>query len=187
MFMLSLFLQTVLQQSAASAGRVLAVGTVLMAVLAPISGSIGDRIGPRRVAACGVVFVMVSAGLGSRIDPALGALGPIAVVSLQGAGFGLFSSSNMSAIMGAVSAQRVGLASSLAAMSRHVGMMSGMLVTSAMIALHVGDARIHDAPGAFHSAVKSAYAVLVVTASLSLAVAIRGQLIRVGARIKSRG
>ena len=159
-FLLSLYLQVVRDRSASDAGEILAVGSVVMAALAPFAGAFGDRIGAARVAAAGVVMVTVAAALGTQ----LGTTTPTAVVlvqtTLQGLGFALFSSPNMARIMDSVPAAQVGMASALGAKSRSLGMVTGMLTTAALVAVHVGSARVEERPDELLDVVRVAFVVL---------------------------
>src|SRR5437773_2732947 len=60
-FMLSLYMQTVLGHSANTAGQVLAIGTLLMAAVAPVAGILSDRYRAALIASCGVALVLVAA------------------------------------------------------------------------------------------------------------------------------
>ena len=172
-FMLSLFLQQVLGRAPREAGMVLAGGTVFMAILAPISGGLADRFGPVRVAAVGVGFVLFSATVGAVVDPAWGLLGPLVIMGAHGAGFGMFSSSNMSTIMGATDRTQSGRAGSWAAMARSIGMLGGMLLTSLSVSLALGDAGVEEAPEAYLAAMHGAYGAIVVGLLVAAAVSVR--------------
>src|SRR6266478_6588558 len=60
-FMLSLYMQTVLGHSANTAGQVLAIGTLLMAAIAPVAGILSDRYRAALIASCGVALVLIAA------------------------------------------------------------------------------------------------------------------------------
>jgi len=172
-FMLSLFLQQVLGRAPREAGMVLAGGTVFMAILAPLSGGLADRFGPVRVAAVGVGFVLLSATVGALVDPSWGLVGPLVIMGAHGAGFGMFSSSNMSTIMGAVDRAQSGRAGSWAAMARSIGMLGGMLLTSLSVSLALGKASVDEAPEAYLGAMHGAYATIALGLLVAAAVSVR--------------
>src|SRR5207302_969197 len=60
-FLLSLYMQSVLGHSANTSGEVLAVGTLLMAAIAPAAGILSDRYRPAVIAGCGVGVVLIAA------------------------------------------------------------------------------------------------------------------------------
>lgn len=174
-FMLSVFLQVVRGMSPPDAGLVLAIGSVIMTLVAPFAGRLADKVRPASVAACGVVAIVVSSLLGTRLDESCG-LGLVAAVLIaQGIGFGLFSSPNLALIMSSAGERRSGMASALAAQSRGIGMFCGMGVTAAMIALDFGSAPVAEHPERFVGTMRSAYVVLLGSSSMALVVALLGR------------
>ena len=63
-----------------------------------------------------------------------------AALALVGLGFGLFSTPNNSAIMGAVNEQEVGVASASMNLSRTIGNLIGMSLVNLMMHHYIGDA-----------------------------------------------
>ena len=176
MFLLSIYLQVALGRSAATAGQILALGSVLMAVGAPIAGALADRLRPALLASVGVAGVLVSAVLGRALGPDSSVSLAIAALAAQGLGFALFSSPNMKTIMNSVAPAAVGGASALGAKSRSLGMICGMMATAVLLALSLGDAKVGDAPERFLAAMHAAFTILTVSATLALVVALRGVL-----------
>ncbi|MFL6573475.1 MAG: MFS transporter, partial [Burkholderiales bacterium] len=125
-FLLSLHMQSVLGHAANTAGEVLAVGTLLMAALAPFAGHLADRLQPARVASVGVAVVLIAALMATRLDASSHLLHIALVLAVQGVGFAFFSSPNMTMVMNAVPPERTGIASALSATARSLGMVSGM-------------------------------------------------------------
>src|SRR3954468_5534070 len=117
-FLLSLHMQSVLGHSPNTAGRVIAVGTLLMAAIAPLAGVLTDRARPAAIASAGVA-VALTAALGAT---QLGAGSPLVfvavVLAVQGVGFAFFSSPNMTMVMNAVPPERTGIAAALSATAR---------------------------------------------------------------------
>ncbi|MCK6551418.1 MFS transporter [Myxococcota bacterium] len=173
-FMLSLYMQVSLGEPAKVSGQILALGTVLMAVLAPVAGALADRHHPRVISSVGVACVVATSAFGTTLgaDSSLVAVGALLVV--QGLGFALFSSPNMATIMNSVPQERMGLASALGAKSRSLGMVLGMLVPSLLVSLDFGTAPITDDPLRFVSTMTTAFAVLTATTALALFVGVRG-------------
>lgn len=143
-FILSLYMQSALGRSANTAGQVLAVGTLLMAAIAPLAGFLADRTRAAVIAACGVAVVLAAALMGTQLAMDSALLEVASVLAVQGVGFAFFSSPNMAMVMNAVPANRAGIASGLTATARSLGMVSGMLIVGAAISLNLG----HDPVGA---------------------------------------
>lgn len=108
------------------AGFVLSAQPLVMAVLAPISGSISDRIGTRLPASAGMLFLAVGLFLLSRLNGTSPVTQVALALAVAGLGIGLFVSPNNSALMGAAPANRQGIASGILATARSVGMVLGL-------------------------------------------------------------
>jgi MFS family permease len=110
----------------AQAGLVLTAQPIVMAVVAPISGTLSDRIGSRGLATVGML--LLAAGLVLlALFTAHGSLRALAgALALVGLGVGIFVSPNNSALMGAAPPFRQGVASGVLATSRNVGMVLGV-------------------------------------------------------------
>lgn len=117
-FLLSIHMQVVLGETATSAGHVIAVRSLLMALIAPLAGALSDRLHASRVAAWGVAIAFASVLFAVTLDEASSLLHVAAMLALQGIGFAFFSSPNMAIVMNAVPAERRSIASALAAQAR---------------------------------------------------------------------
>ncbi len=116
----------------AGAGLVLTVQPLLMAISAPLSGAISDRVGARLPGTVGMIILMVGVLLLSRLGPEASPgliAGSLAVVGL---GTGIFISPNSSALMGAAPRQRQGIASGVLAEARLVGQVLGIGLAGAI-------------------------------------------------------
>ncbi|NVB40714.1 MFS transporter [Pseudenhygromyxa sp. WMMC2535] len=148
-FMLSIFLQTCQGRGAQTSGLMLAISAVLMAVVAPVAGTLADRVRPRVLTCLGVALVTLASFQGCLLDMDA-SLGEVAgILVCQGLGFGLFSSPNMTVIMNSVERHELSSASALSAKARGLGMISGMLVTGLLISLRYGGEAIAAAPERF--------------------------------------
>jgi MFS family permease len=126
MFLLSLFLQRVLHYSPQQTGIVIGVSTFFMALSAPFAGRLSDTFSPRAVLPFGIFFITCGSALGITLQLTSSVTLVIGILSLKSIGFGFFSSPNMSIVMKSVDRAHSGTASSLAAIARSVGMVSGM-------------------------------------------------------------
>ena len=134
----------------AKAGIILAVVPLGVILLAPISGSLSDRIGTRGLAAAGesvvalglagMAILLHSIGAGSLMQArALPLI--LCMLALVGIGTGLFQSPNNSAIMGSVPRTHLGIGGGILATVRCLGMAFGIALTSAVagIKMQSGD------------------------------------------------
>jgi len=112
--------------SAQQAGLVLTAQPIVMAIVAPLSGSLSDRVGSRGPATLGMLLLTAGLVCLGLLVPH-GALGAIAAaLALVGLGVGMFVSPNNSALMGAAPRHRQGIASGVLATARNVGMVLGV-------------------------------------------------------------
>ncbi|MBI4507837.1 MAG: MFS transporter [Chloroflexi bacterium] len=130
----------------ASAGLRLMAMPVAMVVMAPLSGTISDRIGTRAPATLGALFMV--AGMASlSMLPADGSPDTIMWrLALAGLGAGLFTSPNNAALMGAAPSSRRGIAGGVMAAARMVGFVIGVAGAGAALAVALA-ARGATAPG----------------------------------------
>ena len=172
-FLLSLHMQTLLGHTANTAGQVIAVGSLLMAMIAPFAGSLADRYRPARIAALGIAVGIVSAVMGARLGADSGLLAVGLVLAVQGVGFAFFSSPNMAMIMNAVPPERTGIASALGATARALGMVSGMLIVAALVSLNLGHEPVGADPARFVETMQLSFWILVGTTAAALVIGLR--------------
>lgn len=168
-FLLGIYMQVTLGKSALLSGQVLALGSLLMAVVAPLAGALSDRYRPAPIALGGMALVGVTALASTSFDAASSLAVVSAVLALQGIGFALFSSPNMAIIMNSVPRAQASTASALAAKSRSFGMLAGMAIAAAMISLHLGNEPVEREPLRFIAPMQAAFWVLTCLAAIALA------------------
>jgi len=134
-FFLSLYLQFVKGMTARDAGLVLIIQPIVQAVLSPLCGRLADRYPAARVATAGMTLCAAGLALAATLDGNT----PLAVVAVMlailGTGFALFSSPNVSVIMGSVAPRYLGIASGLNSSMRTLGMMSSMSIITVIFAM----------------------------------------------------
>jgi EmrB/QacA subfamily drug resistance transporter len=141
-FLVSLYLQYIKGMNPQTAGTVLVAQPLVMALLSPVAGRMSDRVEPRRLASTGMALT----ALGLVIFAFTGSSTPtyrlVGNLVLLGLGFALFSSPNMSAIMGAVEKRLYGIASGAVATMRLLGQMLSMAIATVVFALLIGRTEI---------------------------------------------
>ena len=114
-------------------GVVLTAQPIVMAIVAPISGAMSDKVGSRIPATLGMLIL--TAGLvflAVSVDHA-GLWTIAAALGLIGLGVGTFVSPNNSALMGAAPRGRQGIASGVLATARNAGMVMGVGISGAVL------------------------------------------------------
>lgn len=108
--------------SPAQAGVVLTAYPAVMALSAPASGALSDRIGSRLLSSLGMGIMAAGLLMLGALQPDTG-FGQIAIsLGVVGLGTGIFISPNSSALMGAAPRARQGIAAGILATARNTGM-----------------------------------------------------------------
>jgi EmrB/QacA subfamily drug resistance transporter len=134
---LPFYLEEVLGYGVRETGLLLAAGPVVLGLVAPLSGTLSDRTGVRRLALAGLGILALSyVGLQSlSTDTAWWHYALLAVP--LGIGSGVFQSPNNSAIMGSVPRGSSGLAAGLLTITRLLGQIVGVAVLGSLWAARV--------------------------------------------------
>ena len=137
-FLMSLYLQYIKGMTPQTAGVVLMAQPVMMALFSPIAGRLSDRMEPRLLASAGMAITVIGMAVFTQLHTDSSLVGITGNLLLLGFGFALFSSPNMSAIMGAVAKEQYGIASGAVATMRLMGQMFSMAIATVALALLVG-------------------------------------------------
>ncbi len=158
----------------AQAGLLLTAQPILMAIVAPISGALSDRIGARLLSTLGMIILAIGLFLLARLELA-SSLAQVAIaLAVAGIGIGIFISPNSSALMGSAPRFRQGIASGILATARNVGMVLGIGLSGAIFTTVLERYPTSDAP-ALVAAIHTSYLVVVFVAVLGIFVsALRG-------------
>lgn len=116
----------------AHAGLILTAQPVAMALLAPIAGTLSDRIGSRVPTTLGMMVMAFGLFLLGRLTPESSYVYVVIALAVTGLGSGMFVAPNNSALMGAAPRGRQGIASGILALARNVGMVLGIGLTGAV-------------------------------------------------------
>jgi EmrB/QacA subfamily drug resistance transporter len=126
LFLLPFYLLQVRGLGTAQAGLLLTAQPLTMALVAPLSGGVSDRIGTRLPSVLGMGLLAVALWLLSSLAADTSAIVFAGKLGLAGLGIGIFVSPNNSALMGAAPAHRQGIAAGILALARNVGMVIGV-------------------------------------------------------------
>jgi EmrB/QacA subfamily drug resistance transporter len=137
-FLMPFYLIQGLSLEPSRAGLILTVMPACMAIVAPISGTLSDRVGTRLPAVLGMMLLTAGLALLANLS-AMSSVAQIAGrLALAGFGIGIFISPNTSAMMGSAPRDRQGIASGILATSRNFGMVLGVGVAGAIFTSHLG-------------------------------------------------
>jgi EmrB/QacA subfamily drug resistance transporter len=137
-FFMALYMQDILGYSALEAGVRFLPTTMVIAVIAPISGRLADRLGPATPMSGGLAVLAVSMFMFAGINTSTTYSGLLIPFILMGIGIALVMSPMSTAAMNAVSVQKSGVASGVLQMSRMVGASVGVAATGAIFQSQLG-------------------------------------------------
>lgn len=146
-FLLSLYLQHVRGLGPGATGLVLVAQPIVMTVVSPWAGRLSDRIAPRVVASAGMGLTAIGLALLAAVGDATPLASIAACLALLGVGFGLFSSPNTNAVMGAVAPSHYGVAAATLGTMRLGGQMLSMGVAMSLLTFTVGPGALSAAKG----------------------------------------
>ncbi len=125
-----------------SAGFIIVILPVMMAIVAPFAGRLSDRIKPQILSATGMSIATIALFLMIFLNEST----PLYLIELslflQGVGFGLFGSPNTSVIMGSVHPRDIPSASSAVSTVRVVGQTMSMGMLTVIFAIVMGSVKI---------------------------------------------
>ncbi len=136
-FLTPFFLIQATEMSPSHAGSLLMAMPLIMAMVAPMSGWLSDRIGSRIPTASGMVCLAIGLWFLGRLGLGVSDQQIILRLGLVGLGIGLFTSPNNSAIMGAVPRTHQGLASGIVGTARTLGMLLGVAISGSLFGSEV--------------------------------------------------
>lgn len=159
-YLLSIYLQVIQGFSSQTAGIILIVQPLLMAVFSPYMGRLSDRISPYKLATAGMGLCAVSLALLSFINTGTSVAVIVVILCFAGCGFALFSSPNTNAVMSCVDKSSYGVASSVLSTMRNIGHAMSMVMITITVNFNLGDVALAQAdPEDLISTMRIAYAV----------------------------
>ncbi len=114
------------------AGLLLSSQPIIMAVVAPLSGTVSDRTGTRWPSVFGMLILAAGIFLLARLDETTSLPQVALALVVVGTGTGIFISPNNSALMGSAPRNRQGIAAGILATSRNTGMALGIGISGAI-------------------------------------------------------
>lgn len=120
------YLQHILNFAPTKVGLIMTSFPLVMAVVAPVSGYVSDRIGPVALTTGGLILSASGLYYLSTVTAYSTALQVIPGPVLMGLGAGLFNSPNNSSVMSSVPPSKLGVAGGINALVRNVGMVIGI-------------------------------------------------------------
>ena len=127
------YLQNTLMLSTFISGIILMCVPIAMVIVAPISGSLSDKIGSEGLTFVGLLIVCISQILLIFVNENTNIIYLILLTLLAGTGVALFQSPNNSIIMSSVESNHLGIAGSINSLARNFGMVTGLSLSTTIL------------------------------------------------------
>jgi MFS family permease len=129
LILLPFYLHSILNLSAKQIGLIMTASPIVMAIVAPVSGFLSERVSATLLTATGLVItaggLLYHATFDQYTTIAQVAIGQ----AIMGLGNGMFQSPNNNSVMSSVAVQKLGIAGGINALVRNVGMGSGIAIS----------------------------------------------------------
>lgn len=160
------YLQNVLNLNPARTGLIMMFYPIILSIVAPISGNLSDKIGSEFLTFIGLIISVIALLLMSTLKVNTPIYILLIFIALMSVGNGLFQSPNNSLIMSTVPKDKLGIAGSVNAFMRNLGMVTGISIATtilySMMSIKIGHKVTGYIPGenqAFVYGMKYAYLV----------------------------
>jgi EmrB/QacA subfamily drug resistance transporter len=137
LILMPFYLEDILGYEPHQVGLFMAIVPIGLGVVAPISGSLSDRFGTRRITVIGLILLVLGYLAMSSLSSQTTIAGYILRLIPVGLGMGVFQSPNNSAIMGSAPRERLGVVSGLLSITRTLGQTTGIAILGAFWASRV--------------------------------------------------
>ncbi|NRT78657.1 MFS transporter [Clostridium beijerinckii] len=130
---LPFYLQDVMNYTPEHTGLIMMVDPLLLTVVAPFSGSLSDKIGSEILTFIGLILISLGLVLMATLNIDSNLLITIVFIGIMSIGLGLFQSPNNSLIMSTVPKDKLGIAGSVNALVRNLGMVCGIALATTLL------------------------------------------------------
>ena len=127
------YLQDVMIYSPEQAGLVMMIFPLVLTVLAPLSGHVSDKIGSELLTFIGLLLISLGLFLMATLTEQSSLMTMVIFIVILSVGMGLFQSPNNSLIMSTVSRHQLGIAGSINALVRNMGMVCGIALATTLL------------------------------------------------------
>jgi EmrB/QacA subfamily drug resistance transporter len=127
------FLHDIMAFSPGKIGLIMSAFPLVMAVVAPLSGMLSDKVGPVALTTSGLGVLAAGLVITANLQAGSGLWLILASQALMGLGNGLFQSPNNNSVMSAVEPRQLGVAGGINALARNFGMVCGTALAVAIL------------------------------------------------------
>lgn len=127
------YLQDVMKFTPSSTGLLLMISPLVLSVVAPLSGHLSDKIGSEILTFIGLAVTSLGLLLMATLNEHSSVTSMIVFTGLMSMGSGLFQSPNNSLVMSTVPRSKLGIAGSVNALVRNLGMVFGIALSTTLL------------------------------------------------------
>lgn len=127
------YLQDVMSFSPAHTGLILMIYPLILTVVAPASGHLSDKIGSEILTFIGLGLTSLGLLLMSTLNEHSAVISMVIFIGIMSIGNGLFQSPNNSLVMSTVPKDKLGIAGSVNALIRNLGMVCGIALATTLL------------------------------------------------------
>lgn len=130
---LPFYLQDVMEFTPQHSGLILMVYPLILTVVAPASGYLSDKIGSEILTFIGLLFTSIGLLCMATLKENSHMISMVVFIGIMSVGGGLFQSPNNSLIMSTVTKDKLGVAGSINALIRNMGMVCGIALATTLL------------------------------------------------------
>lgn len=131
--LLPFYLQNILAFAPAKTGLIMSAFPLVMAITAPVSGILSDKVGSVTLTTVGLGLMALGLVLTAKLQVDSGLWLIMGSQALMGLGNGLFQSPNNNSVMSAVEPRQFGVAGGINALARNFGMVCGTALSVSIL------------------------------------------------------
>jgi EmrB/QacA subfamily drug resistance transporter len=130
---LPFYLQDIMAYLPQQAGLIMMIYPLLLMVIAPASGHLSDKIGSEILTFIGLLVISVGLLEMATLTEHSSIVSMVIFIGIMSVGMGLFQSPNNSLVMSTVTKDKLGIAGSINALVRNLGMVSGISLATTLL------------------------------------------------------
>ena len=130
---LPFYYQDLLKLSPSAAGFMMTVSPIILAIVAPISGHLSDKMGSEKISAIGLSILTIGVFCLTIFTEYTSLIVVAIFVGLLSFGSGIFQSPNNSLIMSTVDKTKLGIAGSINGLVRNLGTTTGIALSTSLL------------------------------------------------------
>ncbi|WP_455543240.1 MFS transporter [Intestinibacter sp.] len=127
------YLTDILNYPQAEISTIILVNPLIMFFIAPLSGYLSDKIGPKKVTLTGIVIIICSMFLIIQFNESTTKIFLLSSLAIFGLASGTFNSPNTTLVMSTVPSEHLGITGSINSLIRNLGMASGTSISTSIL------------------------------------------------------